>query len=481
MGSIIAQDFEEIVAAVIAIIQLLGLVCAMHAVMTNRSTQGTIAWSLSLVIFPTITIPLYLMFGRNRLQGYIQSRKLVDAEFRAIQKSNQTSMLDESAKANTQNVHWNLLNSLGKFPFTRGNTTTLLKNGEQTFNSIYDGFERAHDYILIQFFIIRNDRAGREFANKLIEAAQRGIRVFFLVDALGSRNLPRSYFNRLKDAGIETGQFLPKRFWKGRLRINFRNHRKIVVVDGKEAWIGGLNVGDEYFGRSRKFGSWRDTHIHIKGPAVDGIQLPFLEDWFWTKRSMPPLNWQCPPVENGNKTVLTLATGPVDIDETCSLAYLHLINNAKRRIWIQSPYFVPDDQIVTALQLAERRGVDVRILLPEKPDHFLVWFSSFYFVSLPQLRNIRFFRYRPGFLHSKTAVFDHDLSIVGTINLDNRSFRINFEIAAIVADREFNQQCSQMMLDDFQNSHEVNQKDYEKRPLPFRIATRAARLLSPLQ
>lgn len=372
---------------------------------------------------------------------------------------------------------------LAQLPFTRDNRAELLVDGEAAFSSMLMGIRAARYYVLVEFYILRDDDTGRVFSEALMERVRAGVRVHLLYDEIGCHDTPRAFFERLRDAGVRVTEFGTTRGpWVNRFRINFRNHRKILIVDGKVAWLGGHNVGDEYLGRDSRFGPWRDTHLRVEGPAAVCVQVPFLEDWYWATGHVPTLQWEPfdPDPTDDGLPVLILPSGPADAQETYALALLHAINQARERLWIHSPYFAPDDQIVAALQLATLRGVDVRILLPERPDHRLVWLASFHFLNLPALRQVKFFRYQPGFLHSKAVLIDDRYAAIGSANFDNRSLRINFEITAVVADHGFASRVAAMMEADFARSRPVDHREYERRALWFRVVVRAVRLLSPV-
>jgi cardiolipin synthase len=309
--------------------------------------------------------------------------------------------------------------------------------------------------------------------------AQAGVRVYFLYDDVGCHGLPAAYLEDLRKSGAETRSFNARR--SNRFQINFRNHRKITIADGRVAFIGGLNAGDEYMGRSQKFGPWRDTHARIEGPAVQCVQLAFLEDWYWAARMVPDLDWIPSPSPRGDQRVLVLPTSPADELDTCDLFFTHSIHAAQERIWITSPYFVPDDSIVDALQLASLRGVDVRIMLPLKPDHILVYLSSFSYYADMAKAGVKLFRYEPGFMHQKVILLDDEVAAVGTANLDNRSFRLNFELTVLVADQRFVAEVERMLEADFARCRAVDLDELRRRPLWFRIAVAVARLLSPVQ
>jgi cardiolipin synthase len=478
--SVLIGMWEVLLAAAVVVLQLAGLFLAARVVLGDRSTHGTIAWALSLLLLPLVAVPLYLVFGRNRLSAYVRARRRVDEEFERAHRQDPKHPSAETEAAEAAFSQWKILEDLTKVPLSKGNRVDYLFSGRQTFESILDGIRGARAYVLFQFFIFRNDAEGRQFTDLLKHKAREGVKVRFLVDAIGSRQLPRRFFRDLEDAGIETGVFLPGRTLRGPFRINFRNHRKVVVVDGREAWLGGHNIGVEYVGAHRRFGFWRDTHVHVAGPVVNAIQLAFKEDWYWATRRMPELNWRSAEPQPDNVPALCLATGPADAEDACTLAYVHMINQASYRLWIHSPYFVPSDEVIVALQLATMRGVDVRILLPGKFDKWLVWISSFYFSSLDRLRRVRFFRYQKGFFHSKMLLVDDELVSVGTVNFDNRSFRINFEITLVLQDQRLAEACRLQMEKDFAEAIEDPVDPLAERRLPFRLAARAARLLSPL-
>lgn len=467
-------------AAVLLLFQMSGLILAGRVLLSDRSTQGTIAWVLSLILLPVAAVPVYVLFGRNRLSSYIRARRRVDQQFErhhTADPAHPEGAVDETHRAFAR---WQILEDLAKVPLSRGNSARYYFRGPETFASILEGLQRARHYILFQFFIFRDDEGGRPFVELLKQKAKDGLQVYFLVDAIGSRQLNRAFYRELEEAGVHTGVFLPGRTLRGRLRLNFRNHRKVVVVDGMEAWLGGNNIGIEYTGKSPAFGPWRDTHVHVKGPAVNAIQLTFLEDWFWVTRTMPVLDWDAASAQPENAHLLCLATGPADAGDNCTLAYVHMINQAQHRLWIQSPYFVPSEEVIVALQLATLRGVDVRVLLPGKFDKWLAWISSFYFSSLSRLDKVRFFRYKTGFFHSKMLLVDDELVSVGSVNFDNRSFRINFEITLIVHDADLVSQCRIQMAKDFELAVEDPVDPLATRSLPFRLAAHAVRLLSPL-
>jgi cardiolipin synthase len=332
----------------------------------------------------------------------------------------------------------------------------------------------------VQFFIVKDDAVGLDLQSKLIRKAKENVKIFFLYDEIGSHKLPASYLREMQIAGIVTSAFHSTRGKTNRFQLNFRNHRKIVVVDGKIAYVGGHNVGDEYLGRHPKFGPWRDTHVKVEGPVVQAIQFCFIEDWYWATKEIPELNWELNKAAEGREDVLMIASGPADRLETCGLMFVQAINAARERVWIASPYFVPDLQILSALKLAVLKGVDVRILLPEKADHRTVYLSSFSYYENTLPLGIKIYRYTAGFMHQKVFLIDSFCAAVGTANLNNRSFRLNFEITLINYDAYFIKEVEDMLSNDFSRSRPVTMEDYAQRSFFFKLAVRSARLLAPI-
>ncbi|MGJ8725943.1 MAG: cardiolipin synthase [Roseibacillus sp.] len=462
----------------IVALHIIGAAHVLHALFRVRTPSATIAWIISLLAFPWVAIPLYWVFGRNTLTGYVQARRsddqLLNSQVDALETSIKPHRLEPASPFLKTAVR------LGGMPVTRGNDADLLINGEEIFERIFESLAQAQDYILIHFYIIKGDKVGTRFKEALIERAQAGVRVYFLFDELGSHKLPNEYLKALRDAGIECQPFGRTRRWWSRLQLNFRNHRKIVVIDGNDAFIGGANIGDEYLGRSEKFGNWRDTHLRLQGPSVQAVQLVFLEDWYWATHSTPSLDWTCRH-EKEDASIAIIPTGPSDERPSFQLLVAEAANTAREKLWIASPYFVPDDGIITALQAASLRGVDVRILLPEKPDHLLVWLSSFTYYRQTFPYGIRLFRYSDGFMHQKAFLIDNQVAAVGTGNLDNRSLRLNFEITAILTAQEHVYEVAGMFTEDFDKAREVNRDEFLEKPLYFKLGAKLARLLAPIQ
>lgn len=463
---------------VLVVAQILGAATSLNALLRSRTPQGTVAWMLALNAVPLIAVPAYWVLGRNRFHGYLTKRRDVDR----VDDAEVTKLRADVEAWHPKDDGARVGEELAELPYLEGNAVELLIDGAATFDSIFAGIERAQESVLVQFYIVHDDELGRGLQSRLIERAKQGVSVRFLYDEIGSADLPRRYVRELEEAGVEVSSFHSTRGSQNRLQLNFRNHRKIVVVDSSEAWVGGHNVGDEYMGRDPKVGPWRDTHMRIKGPAVLGLMVSFAEDWRWaTDRAVLSDVWRQPEDASGDAGVLILPTGPADRLETASLMFQLAIHFAQKRLWISSPYFVPDQAVLHALHLAAMRGVDVRILIPETPDSRLVYYSAFAFVEPLLESGIQILRYQPGFLHAKSFLVDDSFAGVGTANFDNRSFRLNFEVTAIVVDPTFVTEVEAMFEDDFGRAKPMKPGDFERRGLWFRLVAGAAYLLAPVQ
>jgi cardiolipin synthase len=469
-----------IVLAVV-VFHVLGFLSSIHAIMSTRTEQGAVAWAVALNTFPYVAVPAYWVLGRSRFQGYVTARRGEMAEIAGLSDDARAAVRGFMLPPEEVSQAVRAAETLAGIPSLRGNAVELLIDGDATFASILEGIDRAQDSILFQFFIVHDDEIGRDVKTHLIERAKAGVRVYFLYDEVGSHDLPASYKDELREAGIEVYDFHTQKGPGNRFQLNFRNHRKVVVVDGKVAWIGGHNVGDEYLGRDPKFGHWRDTHVRIEGPSALGAQLSFAEDWYWATGRRLDVSWRPVAAIDDAVPVLIIPSGPADELETANLMFVEAINFAKERIWITSPYFVPDRPVITALQLAGLRGVDVRILIPDMPDHLGVYLAAFAYLDESGSTGVKFYRYQDGFLHQKVMLIDHSFAAVGTANFDNRSFRLNFEITAVVADDDFASEVESMLEADFSESRLMGPGEYDRKPWWFRFAVKLARLTAPVQ
>jgi len=494
-----AADWLHVGTLVMAA-HVLGVIAAVHAIIHTRTSQGAVAWAVSLVAMPYFTLIPYLFLGRSKFTGYIDERRLEVEILRNRSRPIEWESADRSdaspadvARLDASGARGELtpgpgeylgnptirtLQRLSGMPFLRGNSVRVLVNGDATFSAILEAIEAAQSYVVVQFFIVRADALGDMLKDALIAKAKAGVRVYFLYDSIGSFDLPHRYVHALRAGGVEAHPFAAKRKFVHRFQINFRNHRKIVVVDGKRAFIGGHNVGVEYLGGNPRLSPWRDTHVEVRGPAIASIQFVFTEDWYWATQRLPELGPT--PHADENMHCMVLSSGPADKQETCSLFFVQAINAAQERIWITSPYLIPDEAVFSALRLAVMRGVDVRILIPSRRDHRVVFAASRLYAYDLVLAGVRIFRYRPGFLHQKVVLVDDIAASVGSANLDNRSFRLNFEITVLTVDHDFAREVESMLLVDFAHAYEIDGEDYRGAAFWRRMAMHVARLFSPI-
>ena len=462
------------------IVHGLGIVSAAHAVMVVRSSRGAIAWSISLITFPWLAIPLYWILGNNEFKEYAEALQKAHSEKHDLVSQAYGEIIKYKAVLPNKLITIEkLVEIFTPLPFTTGNKIELLIDGQQTYTAMLKAIAKAQDYILLQSYIIKSDCTGNKFKQALIDKAKQGVRVYFLYDKIGSRQLSRTYLKSLQQHGIEVCGFGSTRRKGNRFRINFRNHRKILIVDGQVAFMGGLNIGDEYLGTNPRFGAWRDTHLKIEGAGVQCLQSVFLGDWYWVTREIPQVCWKVKANEH-NQTVLILPTSPADELDNCNLFWLALIERSQARIWIASPYFVPNSSILNALKLATLKGVDVRIVLPSRADHFTAYLCSFSFYQELSNVGIKLYRYRAGFMHQKVILVDEDIAGIGTVNLDNRSIFLNFEVMIFAIDREFIYKIEMMLQKDLSLSALIDLNCYQKQPVWFKLAARVSRLLAPI-
>ncbi len=462
------------ISAILVLAHLVGFATSLHALMGTRTAPGTVAWVVSLNAMPYIAVPAYGMFGRDRIDDYVQLRRERVTSLNRSLESHLNQLAPFRSEWRERDPTLRAVEQLAHIPFVDGNRADLLIDGKAIFESIFDGIDAAQDYLLVQFYIVRDDQRGRELQGRLIAKAREGVRVHVLFDSIGSLDLGNSYISELTDAGVEVRSFFQHESWVDRFQLNFRNHRKLVIADGKVGWVGGLNIGDEYESEG-----WRDAHVRIEGPAVLNMQLSFLEDWRWVTDELPDVSWTPQAASDAGVPILVLPSGPADEFETASLMVQQFIHLAEKRIWIASPYLVPDEGVMGALKLAALGGLDVRLLLPENTDSRLAGLAAYTYMDTLSAAGVRIFRYQPGLMHEKVFLIDDRGAAVSTANMDNRSFRLNFELTALVADPAFAGEVEQMFELDFASSREMEDNAVADMALWMRLASRGANLFAP--
>ena len=474
------------------VVWLGGIALALRAIHDGRTSQGTIAWVILLLAVPFIAIPLYLMLGDRRLDGYVRARRRGRRRLDELYRLT-LAALAPSARVPTE-PDLQVLARLSGLPWTADNTVEVFTRAERMYESLLASIAAARRSIVLQFFIYRDDRVGIALRDALREASARGVKVFLMYDEIGCLNLNAAYFASLREAGVQVSGFrtIPSR--RRPFRLNFRNHRKLVVIDSREAYFGGMNIGEEYCGRDEAIGHWRDTHVRAVGPAALSVQLIFAEDWNWAQGGLPDgLAWElansvdaAPPANDIRPSnthlvgrTLVFPSGPTDDQEAGVLLFVQLINHATRRLWIATPYFVCEESILHAILLARLRGVDVRILIPSKPDKWWVYQAALSFVRDVVAHGIPVYRYAAGFTHQKVILCD-DLASIGSANLDHRSMRLNFELTGIMDDPAFADRILAMLQRDMHDAPTVPAEWWASLTSLERFKIRLARLASPL-
>lgn len=456
-------------------------------VLEFRHPAKAMAWLSILFIFPIIGFIMYYFLAKeytHRKKVRRKDRRVIDEMRRALQLRARKAAPDDTihrCEIFRENRLYGLLSNIPGSPMTPCNRVDIYNNSDDTFEAILRAMEKARSYIHIEYYTIRDDSIGKRFQQTMIRKAKEGVEVRLLFDGVGSYQLSGSYIAELERAGVEIGCFLPPRIALFDKRINYRNHRKIVVVDGVVGFLGGINVGDEYLGANRRLGYWRDTHILIEGDSVYYLQHTFATDWAFST-GKPLLDSRYLPEHEceGEDTVQLIASGPDAPWDTILEVFFGAMAVARSRIYITTPYFIPDPSIAMALKTAAVSGVDVRIVMPGVADSRVVHWASMSYVQELMQAGVRFYLYRKGFVHAKTMIIDRILATVGTANMDMRSFFSNFEIMAVLYDGETIQRLERDFMQDMKDSEEIVPSEFEKRSKFQRMKEAGARLLAPL-
>jgi cardiolipin synthase len=474
-------------SAIVVLIEGLSILSVLHALRHVRTSQAAVAWTTGLLTVPFVTLPLYWIFARHRFEGYREALREVGQRHQqsmgAVQRELMTQQYARSAKRLTALEY---VADILDTPVGSGNEFQLLIDGEAFFEAVFQTIDAAQRYLYVAFFIIRDDELGNRFADALIRRAGDGVQVRLLYDEVGCIHLPKAYLARLRSGGVDVRAFNTRQGWVNRFQINFRNHRKLVVADGSRAVLGGLNIGNEYLGPAAGKPKWRDTGVLMIGPGARKVQAVFAGDYYWAARQdLPEADWGPPQsldeqTSQQNGHVAICSTGPADLRPRATMMYVAAAAAARKRIWISTPYLVPDEPSQVALHMAKARGVDVRLLIPSEADHWGVYLAGFYYENLLAEAGIPVYRYSDGFMHQKCVLVDDSLVLIGSTNLDNRSLYLNFELMLATDDPELVAKVAEMLQNDFVTATHSNAPDKPTRPWLGRAGTAVARLFSPL-
>ncbi|MCP4888848.1 MAG: cardiolipin synthase [Planctomycetaceae bacterium] len=512
--------FVTLASASVLLIEGLAILSVFHALKHVRTSQAAVAWTTGLLTLPFVSLPLYWVFARHRFEGYREAVREVgqrhEQSMSAVQRELMTERFARSAQKRTALEY---VADILDTPVAGGNQFQLLVDGEAFFDAVFKTIESAERYLYLSFFIIRDDELGNRFADALIRRASEGVQVRLLYDEVGCIQLSGAYLERLRCGGVDVRAFDTRQGWVNRFQINFRNHRKLIVADGGDAVLGGLNIGNEYLGTAAGLPRWRDTGVLMKGPGARKVQAVFAGDYYWAARQdLPEADWRSEadvscedkgshesnrplqmdqqaaggdteeaiPISGSSGCrgsegqVAICSTGPADLRPRATMMYVAAAAAARKRIWISTPYLVPDEPSQVALHMAKARGVDVRLLIPSEADHWGVYLAGFYYEEILAEAGIPVYRYSDGFMHQKCVLIDDDLVLIGSTNLDNRSLYLNFELMLASDDPKLVNNAAEMLQRDFITATHSNAPDKPIRPWLARVGTAVARLFSPL-
>lgn len=455
----------------------------------RRSPQAVWTWLLLLYFIPIVGFILYLIIGQDYHKNKMFKAKEIEGELKYAVRRQEETIYRRQLKITSPALNrfrdlvlYNL--EAGQAVLTDNNDIRIYTDGKEKFHVLIEEMKRAKKYIHVQYYIIRNDELWQEIEKVLIEKAREGVEVRVLFDSMGCRTMHRRDWDRLRREGIQVAEFFPAILGQLQMRVNYRNHRKIVVIDGKVGFVGGFNVGREYLGKDEKFGYWRDTHLCIEGAAVTSLAVRFVLDWNYAAHEnlfQEDRLFEIPQYDRrGFDPVQIISSGPDSQTKTIHDNYLHLIHSARDHVYIQTPYFIPDSSILDALKIASRSGVDVRIMIPCKPDHPFVYWATYSYIGEMVAAGAKCYVYNNGFLHAKTLSVDGMVACVGTANMDIRSFGLNFEVNATIYSERTVQKLERAFENDMTMCTQVTRKIYEERNLLIRFKEQFSRLLSPL-
>ena len=474
----------------------LNLILSLIIVFFQRRDPRTVwTWILVLNFLSIIGIILYLFIGQDYRKSKMFKLKSVEdsirrATIRQEKFFTKSEMVknDLYAKEYHRLMQYNLMS--GGSLLTMKNSLDIFTDGNNKFDALIEDIKNAKKYIHLEYYIIKQDYLFLNIAKELIKKADEGVEIRILFDGMGGRFMSKKILENLKSHGIKLGVFFPATLGRINFRINYRNHRKIAVIDGKIGYVGGFNIGKEYVDGSKKFGHWRDTHLRIVGEAVNGLELRFGLDWKYATKEDIFLNdkyfteldeMDFVPEEGDNiLRMQIISSGPDSETKLIRDNYIEIINHAKNHVYIHTPYFIPDEAFISALNIAARSGVDVRLMIPCMPDHPFVYSATLSWAGTLLEAGGKVYTYEKGFLHAKSVMADGKVACVGTANMDIRSFELNFEVNAMIYDEDIATELEDNFMRDIYDSKEYTLSMYKNRSLIQRVKEQVSRLLSPL-
>jgi len=471
---------KNVILDISIVLLLLDLYAIFRAISRSHGVESTLAWIFAIVAFPGFGAVAYILFANPSIKSTSRRKRLSTNAVREALNARIPVFTTQE-----QGSVFHLSSAITGLLPTEGNHVELLTENKSAFDQIKQAIDKAKHFIWAEYYIINNDETGHAFLEHLAEKAKNGVQVLLLYDAVGSLGIDADRLSRIKVSGGETVAFLPVNPLKRRWSLHLRNHRKIIIVDGVIGFTGGMNIGNQYSGRlkrKKKETLFRDTHLKLQGPAIGDLLQIFMEDWkFATGHTLKYQYTPSSPTEKGQSVVAVVPSGPDQKHyNASSLVYFVGITSAKKYCYLSTPYFIPDAPTVRALISAAARGVDVRILVPEKSDIFIVGPAARSYYTILIHSGVRIYEYQHSMLHAKSLAVDEEWGIVGSANADIRSFRLNFELGVIIADKLFMNLLMDRFFQDFRQSREVKVEDIMKRNYRTRLWEGMCRLLSPL-
>ncbi|HTN69323.1 MAG TPA: cardiolipin synthase [Dysgonamonadaceae bacterium] len=464
-------------AEIVYLVTALGVIIVI--ISENRNPIKTITWIMVLIFLPIVGLVIYAFFGQDytKKSRTISRRMYLKIKKRPLGDLKSSELIDFPSQYEDL---IKLLRNLNQSPLLKGSSVDFFVAGRDKFDAMFRDIEQAAEHIHVEYYAWDDDVVGNQLKNLLIKKSLEGVKIRAIVDAVGSWKVKRNFYEELRSAGIEVEEFMKVRFPRLTSHANYRNHRKIVVIDGKVGYMGGMNVADRYI-NGVSWGNWRDTHIRIEGKGVQGLQSVFLIDWFLVSKSLITAREFFPPLESfGDNQMQIVSSGPYSSAREILQGYMHAVYSAKRSIYIQTPYFIPPEGLKEALISAAVRGVDVRLMVPRKSDTILVQLASRSYFKRLMLVGIRVYFYEPGFLHSKLTVIDNSLTLIGSANIDVRSFEQNLEVEAFIYNEQTALHGNKIFLEDQKNSTEIVLREWIKRSVWLRFKESFIRLFTPL-
>ncbi len=451
----------------------------------KKDSTSAVAWCLLVLLLPLFGALLFLLLGYQHVNRPLTRKRRHRRRFRQSYPTGRQETIPSAADGQEPDPSWNGMARLAQrfdaFPLMAGNHVTFYYEGQPAYDAMLEAIRSARHHVHLETFIFQPDAAGREFVAVLAEKARQGVEVRLLYDGMGSHRLHRWTLTPLRQAGGKCRAFLPINPLRRRIQVNLRNHRKALVVDGQVAFTGGLNIGDEYLGKVHRYGFWRDTHLRLEGPAVSALQRVFCEDWDFAAGEHLKGPVYFPQQQTaGDCNVQIIHSGPDQKLKGIREVYFAAILRARRRLWIASPYFVPDSGLRDALWLACYLGVDVRLLGLSHPDKWIPFFAGRYYWTDALDAGAKVYQYRKGMMHSKVILVDGEWASVGTANLDNRSMYLNFEVNCLIYSPAAVAELEEAFRRDLENAVCLDREKYACRPFSSRLMENACRLLSPI-